>query len=320
MIYLHVDKKYRPDQWYRRFQYLLETKDIPFEKVNLLRKDFRRLKPEGNGLIGRFGHKRKDLQRMRPIHEELVDFFGGRVFPGKSTYHYYDDKRRQRGLFAAGRYPTPQAAYVESHVDLDRFLEESGLRFPLVSKRLYGAGSAQVKLARRAEDVLLPGMVQEFCRGNQGDVRIVVIGHRVMGFFRRNRPGDFRASGSGLIEYLAELDAPCVRIAYEISQQNDFESMSYDFVRDNQRRWVVLECSYTYVDAAVRDCRYYYEMPGGEKRDKAGVYPEDFILEDFLDRHPQVATSRRRARWIAPPFRLVRHHRRGMTKRQITNT
>jgi hypothetical protein len=309
MIYVHIDKRYKPDQWYRRFEYLLDQKGAVRKNVDLLRSSFRRLPLEPHdGLIGRFGHTRRDLRRMRPIFQELADAFSGRIFPSEITYRYYDDKHRQMELFTQHAFPMPRGAYVETRSDIETFLDETGLDFPLVSKRLFGASSSQVLMARNLDEVLMPGVVQEFCQNNDGDQRIVVIGNRVMGFFRRNRPGDFRASGSGLIEYVDELDPECVRIAFEISSRMGFDSMAYDFVRDNEGRWVVLECSYTYVDAAVRDCRYYYEMPGGQRRDKSGVYPEDFILEDFLAKYPNaVEGHNRRSFWIRTADWLTGH-------------
>jgi hypothetical protein len=300
MIYLHMDKRYGTDQWYRRFEYLLDQKGAVRKNVNLLRSDFRRFSIEPqDGLIGRFGHSRRDLRRMRPIFQELSKAFSERIFPSEVTYRYYDDKRSQIELFTEQAFPMPRGAYVETPSDVVAFLEGTGLRFPLVSKRLFGASSSQVRMATGLDDVLLPGVVQEFCRNNDGDLRIVVIGNRVMGFFRRNRPNDFRASGSGLIEYVEDLDPECVRIAFEISSRMGFDSMAYDFVRDNQGRWVVLECSYVYLDTAVRDCRYYYEMPSGQRCDKSGVYPEDFILEDFLAKYPDAVEGQNgRSLWI----------------------
>ncbi len=287
MIYLHMDKRYKTDQWYRRFQYLLDQMGAARKNINLLRTDFRRLAVEPHdALIGRFAHNRRDLHRIRPIFRELAENFSGRIFPSEITYRYYDNKQLQLEFLTEHAFPTPRGAYVASRSDVEAFLNRTGLKLPLVSKRLFGASSSQVILANRLDEVLFPGVVQEYCRNNDGDLRIVVIGNRVMGFFRRNRPNDFRASGSGLIEYVEELEPACVRIAYDISSQMGFDSMAYDFVRDNQGRWVVLECSYTYIAAAVRDCRYYYEMPSGHRRDKQGVYPQDFILEDFLAKYP----------------------------------
>lgn len=314
MIFLHTDKRYRPDQWYRRFEYLLARKGVPYEKVDLMWTNFRRLCPEPtDALVGRLGHKRKELRRIRPIFDDLSEAFSGRTFPSSLTYYYYDDKQRQLELFGRNGFPSPPSAHVTSHADVARFFRETGLDFPLVTKRTHGASSAQVRLAKGWDDLFLPGVVQEFCRDNEGDLRVVVIGNRVMGFFRRNRPDDFRASGSGLIEYCEDLDFECVRIAHEISQKVGFESMAYDFVRDNQGRWVVLECSYCYMDTAVRDCSYYYDMPSGERKDKSGVYPEDFILEDFLNKYPDAVADRSASRraWGSRIRRFIfpEHHR-----------
>ncbi|MHC4403009.1 MAG: ATP-grasp domain-containing protein [Planctomycetota bacterium] len=290
MIYLHLDRKYRPDQWYKRFALLLDKRGIPYKKVDLLRKSFRKLRPkEGDALIGRFGHNADDRRRIEPNYEAIAEAFGRRVFPKPSTYYYYDRKDRQLELCLKEKYPIPRSAFVRSPEEMERFLDTKDVHFPLVSKRVHGASSSEVRLARQASEVFLPGVVQEFCEGNDGDVRIVVIGDRVMGFRRRNRPGDFRASGSGLLEYPNDLDPECVQIAYDISRQNGFDSMAYDFVRDGRGQWVVLEFSYCYMDTAVRDCRYYYAMPGGRKRDKTGAYPQDYILEDFLAAHCEAA-------------------------------
>jgi hypothetical protein len=286
MLYIHTDKHYWSDKWCRRFVQQAAKAGIPYRKVNLLRRDYRDL-PMGtsDGLIGRFGHHPRDLQRMRPIYAQLDEYCGGRLFPRFHTYSFYDDKRRQMELLQSKNYPMPRTAFVESRDDVDRFLGETGLGFPLVVKKTYGASATQVRLARSLEEVLLPGILQEFCPNNDGDLRVVVIGNRVMGFRRNNRPGDFRASGSGLKDYLDDLDFECVRLAHRISAENDFESMSYDFVRDSRGRWVVLEFSYCFGPGA-RKCSFYYDLPSGEKKDKAGVYPEDFILADFLERHP----------------------------------
>lgn len=42
---------------------------------------------------------------------------------------------------------------------------------------------------------------QKFLPNNTYDIRITVIGERCFGFIRYNRENDFRASGSGKIEY-----------------------------------------------------------------------------------------------------------------------
>lgn len=296
MIYLHKDRHYQPDQWYRRFEFLMRQRRLAYRKVDLLRRDYHCLKvSESDALIGRFGHAPHDLARMKPIYPALAAYFEHRIFPNRKTYEIYDDKKREMMLLQRCGYPTPSTAYVSKRSDIDCFLAKEGLRFPLVTKRSSGAGSAHVRLANCHADVFLPGIVQEFCAGNDRDLRLIVIGDRVMGFERLNRPDDFRASGSGQLLYRNHFDPDCIELVYRISHDHQFDSMSYDLVKDSSGQWVVLEMSYTYVDTAVRDCPFYYDMRTGGKVDKPGDYPQDFILEDFLAKYPTVELLSRQA-------------------------
>ena len=61
-------------------------------------------------------------------------------------------------------------------------------------------------------------LVQEFLEGNAFDTRITVIGDRAFAFRRFNRPKDFRASGSGLIDWdPAGIEEDAVRLAFRVA-------------------------------------------------------------------------------------------------------
>jgi hypothetical protein len=71
-------------------------------------------------------------------------------------------------------------------------------------------------------------------------------------FSRKNRPDDFRASGSGIWE---KVDAKALPIeacdlALSISNDNGFTSMTYDFMWHNEA-WVIGEISYSFMLNAV---------------------------------------------------------------------
>ncbi|MDY0109217.1 MAG: hypothetical protein RBT60_04720 [Candidatus Krumholzibacteria bacterium] len=128
-------------------------------------------------------------------------------------------------------------------------------------------------------------LFQEYLPDNEFDTRIVTIGKRAFGLRRRNRPGDFRASGSGLLDYRADhIDSRCVEIASSISRRLGFQCMSYDFVLDRDRRPALLEISYCFSPGEVyRRCEGYWDeglvfIPGHE-------YMEDAILRLILDGH-----------------------------------
>lgn len=121
---------------------------------------------------------------------------------------------------------------------------------------------------------------QEFLPGNDFDTRITVLGDRAFGFRRLNRPGDFRASGSGLIEYdPTTIDVECIRIAFEISTRGAFQSMAYDFLYKAEHP-VICEISYTFADWAV------YACPGHWNSDlewiEGQMWPEEAHVADFL--------------------------------------
>jgi glutathione synthase/RimK-type ligase-like ATP-grasp enzyme len=121
---------------------------------------------------------------------------------------------------------------------------------------------------------------QEFMPENHFDTRVTVIGNRAFAFTRGNRPGDFRASGSGKINYdSANLDKRCIQIAFETAQRLRTQSLAFDFLFDPKKEPVIGEISYCYLASAVHDCPGHWDnklnwIPGN-------VWPQDAILEDL---------------------------------------
>ncbi len=125
-------------------------------------------------------------------------------------------------------------------------------------------------------------LFQEFLPGNTFDTRVTVIGNRAFAFQRMNRPGDFRASGSGNIDYDHEkIDLRCLEIAFETSRKGGFQTMAYDFLYKDESP-VICEISYTFVDTAVYSC------PGHWDSDlnwhKGQMWPEEAQVIDFMKR------------------------------------
>lgn len=131
---------------------------------------------------------------------------------------------------------------------------------------------------------------QEFLPGNEFDTRITVIGRRAFGFRRLNRPGDFRASGSGRLEHNPEaVDRRCLEIAFDLSRRGRFQSMAYDFLMEADRP-VVAEISYAFADTAVHDCPGHWDE--SLKWTPGNLWPEEAQVEDFLLRLESRAASR----------------------------
>jgi hypothetical protein len=130
-------------------------------------------------------------------------------------------------------------------------------------------------------------LVQEFLPDNTHDTRITVIGNRAFGFRRFNRPDDFRASGSGRIDWdRSKIDLDIVRLAFRTARKLRTQSLAVDgMYRDGKP--VLVEISYYYEGWALEECPGHWEMRGdGDNAPlewvEGKVRPQDAMLEDFL--------------------------------------
>ncbi|AMV73145.1 ATP-grasp domain-containing protein [Desulfuromonas sp. DDH964] len=122
---------------------------------------------------------------------------------------------------------------------------------------------------------------QEFLPGNSFDTRVSVIGNRAFAFRRMNRAGDFRASGSGKIDWdPARIDSRCLEIAFETSRKGHFQTMSYDFLY-KEGQPVICEISYAFVDEAVYQCPGHWDA--ALNWHEGQMWPEEAQVIDFIE-------------------------------------
>lgn len=122
---------------------------------------------------------------------------------------------------------------------------------------------------------------QEFMPNNHFDTRVTIIGNRAFAFARENRPGDFRASGSGRIVYEPDkIDPRCLQTAFQVAQRLCTQSLAFDFLFDPKGMPVIGEISYCYMAGAVHDCAGHWDDQLNWH--EGHVWPQDAILEDIL--------------------------------------
>jgi glutathione synthase/RimK-type ligase-like ATP-grasp enzyme len=124
-------------------------------------------------------------------------------------------------------------------------------------------------------------LFQKFLSDNTFDTRITVIGNRAFGFRRMTRDDDFRASGSGKIDYdTSKIDLRCVKIAFEISDRLKFQSMAYDFLYNEKKEPEICEICYTFQDRAVYNCPGYWDSD--LKWHEGHFWPQYCQLSDLI--------------------------------------
>ncbi len=102
---------------------------------------------------------------------------------------------------------------------------------------------------------------QEFMPGNEYDLRLIVINqNKIFGLKRYNRKNDFRASGSGNMEFLNnDVDQSILKLVLDMSVKLKMNSVAYDIVFDTNKNPVIIEISYAYSTSAYEKCPGYWD-------------------------------------------------------------
>lgn len=101
---------------------------------------------------------------------------------------------------------------------------------------------------------------QEFLPDNSFDTRTIIIGDRCFAIMRYNRKNDFRASGSGFLDYsYTKIDPAIIRLSFEIASKLETSVLALDFLFNKQRNPVVTEISYGFAVEAYDKCPGYWD-------------------------------------------------------------
>ena len=125
-------------------------------------------------------------------------------------------------------------------------------------------------------------LFQRFLPNNKFDTRVTTIGNRAFAYRRFVRDNDFRASGSGKIDFNKDvIDKKFIQLALQISKELGFQSMAYDFLMNENKQPEICEISYTFVDHLINKCPGYWNEnlewhPGN-------FWPQYLHLKDALN-------------------------------------
>ncbi len=135
---------------------------------------------------------------------------GARVYNRAAAIAACDDKSETHRILAQGGVPMPRTllapmAYTDITAAIEPFLmtAEQTLGFPMVVKECYGSFGRQVSLVHTAAELRecvwamgnRPFILQEFIAESAGrDIRLYVVGERVIAAITRRSENDFRAN------------------------------------------------------------------------------------------------------------------------------
>ena len=124
-------------------------------------------------------------------------------------------------------------------------------------------------------------LVQDFLAGNAFDTRVTIIGNKAFAFRRFNRSNDFKASGSGKIDYTCqEIDKRAISLSFQAAKKLESQSIAFDIIFNHERKPVIIEMSYIYVAEAIFSTGGYWDTNLGFHNEP--LWPEDVIINELL--------------------------------------
>jgi len=187
MIYIHKDIIYtRPH--YKFIKSILDKKKISNTVIDAHDLDFVNSLDikDDDVLIAMFKHDKEDLAKTKKVFPILCAKFKT-MFPSKESYYYYDDKLKQYEFMVENDIPCLETHYVGNKEEIEKL----NMNFPIVTKKIWGAGAEQVNYFETLDSVvddettrswteesIYPCLVQEY-EDTDYDLRITIVGEKV---------------------------------------------------------------------------------------------------------------------------------------------
>ena len=103
-------------------------------------------------------------------------------------------------------------------------------------------------------------MFQDYIENDGYDIRVIVIGDKAFAIKRLCRDNDFRASGSGKIQYSKNLfDTSLIKQSFELSKKLKANMINFDFIIDKQGNAKICEMNYGFAKKVYLPCEGYWD-------------------------------------------------------------
>ncbi len=249
-----------PPYW-TRFERFLKTNKLPYALYDIQRSDWLAQADKFDVIIWRVISFPAALEEARRKIYLLEKKLGKSCFPNYDTLLLYEDKIMQYERLRLQGLPIIDT-FVSHNYD-EALAAVERLHYPLVSKIVAGSGSIGVELVtspRQARQIVRtafshrgrwtgwPYLRQkdyvffQAYEENEGyDLRILVSGKHINGFYRDVPPGEFRASGMALARS-GDLPEQAMRLAWQVAKRLNLITVAVDMLYNpTTTSWRIIE-------------------------------------------------------------------------------
>lgn len=251
------------------------------------------------------------LEELRRKYYVLEKILGKVCYPSADHTNLYEDKHLE--AYLSKIFGLPFATTYISHDKADALRLIGRLTYPVVSKINPSSGSVGVELVRTIQDARRIVMqafstigrnththhfrqknyiyFQEFIPNDGYDIRAIVVGNLVFGYYRKVLAGDFRASGMNMVEK-RELPEAAMRSALRVNEVVKSPMLVIDMVHGLDGRYYIVEfspvCQMEFPEQLhVNGVPgvYVFESTAGFHFQKGRYWVHELALREFLLNH-----------------------------------
>jgi glutathione synthase/RimK-type ligase-like ATP-grasp enzyme len=248
------------------------------------------------------------LQEIRSKYYILENILDKKCYPSASHALLYEDKCLEAYISQVTGIPFANT-YV-SHDKDDAINIAKNLHYPFVSKIVPSSGSVGVELVstlnkgmqiiresfsragRKTHSIYFSQKnfiyFQEFIPNDGYDIRVIVVGNWVFGYYRKVLPGDFRASGMKIEEW-GELPEEAMKIALRVNKIIKSPVLAVDMLHALDGNYYIIEFSPLYQMDSSAELRlngdpgvYVFNSDGSYSFEKGRYWVAELAIREFL--------------------------------------
>lgn len=123
---------------------------------------------------------------------------------------------------------------------------------------------------------------QEYLPNNSFDIRVIIVFNKAIGLIRYNRKNDFRASGSGMINFdYKKIPTDLIDLSFQTAEKMQMQTIALDFIKNRNNEWTILETSYAFSNDIYLNCPGYWDK--NKTFHKAEIKIAEWILDGVLE-------------------------------------
>lgn len=248
--------------WPKFERYLIENK-IPYEFFEVKKSNFIEKAEKYDIIVWRTLSLYSEQWEAKEKVEFLEKHLNKLILPKAESLWFYEDKIRQAWLYEYYNLPFIKTFITHDKREALTYVENSN--YPIVSKDKTSSSANGVRLINNKIEAK-KHVIEIFTKGlklpetyikqknyvifqekvpNEGfDLRVIIIGNYYLGYYRYPNKGDFRASGSGVVEK-KEIPKEVLLLAKKVKNVlPDTNMLAVDFLQDSRdMKYYIIETS-----------------------------------------------------------------------------